>query len=61
MDSASARFPHPVKPGVNNNCIIYQTKAGFTGNDEFTYVRNGFDQTGKPAPMAVHLKVDIVP
>jgi hypothetical protein len=53
--------PTSGKVTVNGHRVLYQTKPGFTGNDEFTYAREGVDETGKPSPMAVHLRVTVVP
>jgi hypothetical protein len=48
------------KAGVSTHTVLYQAKAGYVGKDEFSYTRDGVDATGKPAPMVVRLKVDVV-
>jgi Bacterial Ig domain len=41
--------------------VIYTSRAGFVGNDTFTYARRGLTTGGHPATRTVRIAVRVVP
>jgi hypothetical protein len=46
---------------VRGNRIIYVPRAGYTGQDLFTYARSGQDRYGRPSVKTVNVNVRVVP
>jgi Bacterial Ig domain len=43
------------------NSIIYTSRAGFVGNDTFTYARRGLTSGGQPATRTIRIAVRVLP
>jgi hypothetical protein len=46
---------------TDHSRVIYVSKPGYTGADEFTYARKGLDRYGNPSVMSAHIKVNVIP
>ena len=41
--------------------VVYRSRAGFVGNDHFTYARRGLDKLGNPSVRTIEVAVTVGP
>jgi len=61
FEAEIVQAPRHGTPAIRGSRVTYTPAKGYTGADQFTYMRHILNRCGAPAPQTVVMRVTVVP